>query len=175
MEEGYTPLVRTRRCREDPYHQQSSSIGICTHSTIRKGKEDSVSTPNWSGTGCMYKWTGVLQLVVFCTRLLHSTECNIRYPRWRHCPSFYTTSYRCSCTWLRLRNGPRNIVWTMGSTNQWHNRARLGQLSTPPFRSLGSVIFVLVVVVMVVMLAHHQTLIKQKMLVQHLGRSWKIT
>ena len=26
----------------------------------------------------------------------------------------------------------------MGSTNQWHNRARLGQLSTPPFRSLGS-------------------------------------
>jgi hypothetical protein len=67
-------------------------------SALRKGKEDSVSTPNWSGTGCMYKWFGVLQLVVFCTQLLHSTECNILYPRWWHCPSFYTSSYRCSCT-----------------------------------------------------------------------------
>ena len=52
-------MVRTRRCREDPPHQQDNNIGICTHSTARKERrkkrEERVSTDTWIGAWCMHK------------------------------------------------------------------------------------------------------------------------
>ena len=76
-EEGYTPLVRTQRCREEPYHQQSSSIGIWTQRTTKgERRQCQYSQLEWYRVHVQMVWRlttcGFLHATFAFNRMQHS-------------------------------------------------------------------------------------------------------
>ena len=142
---------------------------------MRKGKEDSVRTLNWSGAWYMYSGLASYNLWFFARDFCIQQNATFVILVGGTVHRFTQHQIDVHARDFAFAMAPETLferwaVQTSGTTEQG-----LDNFQLPHFDLLDRVIFVLVVVVMVVMLAHHQTLIKQKMLVQHLGRSWKIT